>query len=81
MPFQQILDMAHVLSASFADLHMVKIDLWVLQQQQQQQQQQQVFKLDHHKFANGCKHGQGYKSVQKNSMRMTKEEWKLITLI
>ncbi len=35
----------------FADLHMVKIDLWVLQQQQQ------VFKLDHHKFANGCKHG------------------------
>jgi hypothetical protein len=24
-------------SASFADLHMLKIDLWVLQQQQQQQ--------------------------------------------
>jgi hypothetical protein len=48
-------------SASFADLHIVKIDLWVLQQQQQhqqqQQQQQQVFKLDHHKFANGSKHG------------------------
>jgi hypothetical protein len=22
--------------------------------------------LDHHKFANGCKHGEGYKSVQKN---------------
>jgi hypothetical protein len=40
MPFQQILDLAHVLCL-FADLHMVKIDLWVLQQQQQQQQQQQ----------------------------------------